>query len=192
MANITIGEARFSYVHLTKPYAHSPGQEEKYSVTVLLPKANVAMKAAIDAAIEEAKQRGLNDKWGGVAPKVIPVPIYDGDGVRSNGEEFGPECKGHWVFTARSDTEHRPEIVDENLQAIIDPTQIYSGMYGRVSVGFYPYNYAGKKGIGCSLGPVQKLRDGDALGGSVITAAQAFGSPAQPAGRVDPITGEIV
>lgn len=188
MANLTTGIVRFSYVHLVKPYAHMPGQEEKYSTTILLPKTDTQTKAAIDAAIEEAKQRGTANIWGGTAPKVVPTPIYDGDGVRPNGEEFGQECKGHWVFTAGANLEHKPEIVDANLQPIIDPTEIYSGMYGRVSINFFPYNYAGKKGIGCGLGPVQKLKDGEALGGSMISAAQAFGTPV----KVDPITGEVI
>ena len=63
---------------------------------------------------------------------------------------------------------------------IINQSEVYSGMYGRVNITFYPYMFGGKKGIGCGLGPVQKLRDGEALGGSSMTAAQAFGAPQQP------------
>ena len=40
---------------------------------------------------------------------------------------------------------------------IINQSEVYSGMYGRVNVTFYPYVFGGKKGIGCGLGPVQKL-----------------------------------
>ena len=43
-----------SYAHLFKPYAAMPGQEEKYSVTLLIPKTDTATKARIDAAIEAA------------------------------------------------------------------------------------------------------------------------------------------
>ena len=52
--NVTTGEVRLSYVHLFKPYAAVPGQEEKYSVTVLVPKTDTATTARIDAAIEAA------------------------------------------------------------------------------------------------------------------------------------------
>ena len=45
LCNVTTGRARFSYVHLYKPYAHQPGQEEKYQVTVLVPKSDVDTKA---------------------------------------------------------------------------------------------------------------------------------------------------
>lgn len=61
LCNVTTGRARFSYVHLYKPYAYQPGQEEKYQVTVLIPKSDVDTKARIDAAIEAAKQKGISE-----------------------------------------------------------------------------------------------------------------------------------
>ena len=66
ITRVTIGEVRLSYVHLFKPYAFQAGQEEKYSVTLLIPKTDMATKARLDAAIEAAKQRGITDKWNGV------------------------------------------------------------------------------------------------------------------------------
>ena len=54
LCNVTTGRVRFSFVHLYKPYAYQPGQEEKYQVTVLVPKSDVDTKARIDAAIEAA------------------------------------------------------------------------------------------------------------------------------------------
>lgn len=176
LTNVTTGKARLSYVHLFKPYAHMQGQEEKFSCTILIPKSDVETKARIDAAIEAAKQKGISDKWNGNCPPIVPTPVYDGDGVRpSDGMAFGPECKGHWVFTASAKADYPPEVVDKNMNPIINQSEIYSGIYARVNVNFYPYAYGGKKGIGCGLGPVQKLADGEALGGSAPTAAQAFG-----------------
>ena len=172
---VTTGTVRFSFVHLTKPYSFAPGAEEKYSATILVPKSDVATKKKIDAALAAATQIGITKKWGGKKPPVLPIPVYDGDGVRPNGDKFGPECKGHWVFTASAKQDRKPEIVDANMNAILDPSEIYSGMYGRVNVNFYPYDFAGKKGIGCGLGPVQKLSDGESLGGGAISAAAAFG-----------------
>lgn len=218
LANVTTGEVRLSYVHLFKPYAAMQGQEEKYSCTVLVPKTDTDTTNRINAAIEAAKQKGISDKWNGVCPPIVPTPVYDGDGVRpSDGMAFGPECKGHWVFTASAKTDYPPEIVDRMGNPIINQSEVYSGMYGRVNVTFFPYSFGGKKGIGCGLGPVQKLRDGEALGGSAPSAAQAFGAPApqavapqtaagygyaapqaygqqaagyaQPAGGINPITG---
>lgn len=199
---ITTGEVRLGYVHLDKPYTMKPDNPAKYSVMVLVPKTDTATMANINQAIAEAKDIGINNKWNGTAPPRIPTPIHDGDGVKQTGEPYGPECKGHWVFTAYAQADRKPRIVDINLQDIIDPTEIYSGMYGRVSVNFYAYNYGGRKGIGCGLNHVQKTRDGEPLGGTGISAEEAFGNPAPaqqtanavPGGAptLDPITGEMI
>ena len=181
LTNVTTGEARLSYVHLFKPYAYQPGQEEKFQVTILVPKTDTDTMARINAAIEAAKQKGINEKWNGQCPPILPTPVYDGDGVRpSDGMAFGPECKGHWVFTASAKADYPPEVVDTQGNPIINQSEVYSGMYARVNVTFFPYAFGGKKGIGCGLGPVQKRRDGESLGGSAPSAAQAFGAP-QPA-----------
>lgn len=212
LTNVTTGEVRFSYVHLFKPYAAMQGQEEKYSCTILVPKTDTDTMNRINAAIEAAKQRGISEKWNGQCPPMVPTPVHDGDGVRpSDGMAFGPECKGHWVFTASAKEDYPPEVVDSNRNPIMNQSEVYSGMYGMVNVTFFPYSFGGKKGIGCGLGPVMKTRDGEALGGSAPTAAQAFGSaqpatpqygaaipatpgaaastPQQPAGGINPITG---
>lgn len=170
---VTTGKVRLSYVHVFKPYAHQPGQDEKYSTTILVPKSDVATKMRIDAAIQAATQVGIAEKWSGVKPPILAIPIYDGDGARpSDGMPFGEECKGHWVFTASS--KQPVAVVDVGLNPMINQTEMYSGVYARVNVSFYPYNSNGKKGIGCGLGPIQKLEDGEPLGGTV-SAEQAFG-----------------
>jgi hypothetical protein len=171
--DIVTGKVRLSYVHLFTPYAGQQGAEPKYSTTILVPKTDIATKQRIDAAINGAIQDGVSSKWNGVRPPVLAIPVYDGDGARpSDGMPFGEECKGHWVFTASS--KQAPEIVDLSMQKIISQTEIYSGIYARVSVRFFSYASNGKKGIGCGLGPVQKLEDGEPLGGRV-SAAAAFG-----------------
>ena len=181
--HVVTGPVRLSYCNLVTPRAAQPGAEEKYSVTVLVPKADITTKAKIDNAIEAATQLGVSKKWNGQRPPMVPNPVYDGDGTRpSDGMPFGEECHGHWVFTASSST--KPRIVDANLNDIMDNNQIYSGMYGRVAVDFYPYYNANKRGIGCGLVNVQKLSDGEPLGGSRTSAEDDFGDgyvPAAPA-----------
>jgi hypothetical protein len=180
---ITTGEVRISYEHLLKPYANQPGQEEKFSATLLIPKRDTQTKQRIDAAIQAAIQEGIAGRWNGAKPAQIPIPIYDGDGVRPSGDAYGAECKGHWVMTASS--KMKQDIVDLNMNPIIDSTEVYSGIYAHVNINFFAYNSAGKKGIGCGLGPVQKTRDGEPLGGRV-TAADAFGGQAYNPGVQPP------
>lgn len=171
---VTTEEVRFSYVNVFQPYAHQPGAEPKYSLAVLVPKSDTQTKQAIDAAISAAIEQGVNKCWNGVRPPQPAVCVHDGDGPRpSDGQPFGEECRGHWVFTASS--KQAPFVVDTNIQPVINQTEVYSGIYGRVSVNFFPYNNSGKKGVGCGLNGVQKLRDGEPLG-SRVTAAEAFGT----------------
>lgn len=189
---LVTGKARLSFVHLFQPHANQQGAEPKYSTTILVPKSDVQTKARIDAAIQAAIQAGVSSKWNGVRPPQVSICVHDGDGVRpSDGMPFGDECKGHWVFTASS--KQAPQIVDANMNPIINQSEVYSGCYARVSVNFFPYNNAGKKGIGCGLGNVQKLEDGEPLGGRT-TAADDFGTfaPAapqfaQPYGQAAPV-----
>lgn len=78
LCNVTTGKVRLSYVHVFKPYAYQPGQEEKYQVTILVPKTDTETMGRINAAIEAAKQRGINEKWNGQCPPIVPTPVYDG------------------------------------------------------------------------------------------------------------------
>lgn len=105
-------------------------------------------------------------------------------------------------MTVSSPADRPIEIVDRNMQRIIDATQVYSGCYANVCVNFYPYAYQGKKGVGAGLGPIQKVADGEALGGSTPTAdscfsalgdasgsfSSSFGQPV-PGSQINPLTG---
>lgn len=171
---VTTDRARLSFTHLFEPYANNPGQEAKYSVTVLVPKSDIATKQRIDTAETAAKHSGVSKCWNGAMPPLVASAVHDGDGVRPNGEAFGEECRGCWVFTASS--KQPPQVVDINLNPIINQSDVYSGCYARVCVNFFPYNSNGKRGIGIGLQAVQKLEDGEPLGGR-ISAAEAFGTP---------------
>ena len=178
-----VQNVRLSYVNVFKPYSNNPDLPAKYSTTILLPKSDLASKQRLDAAIQAAAQKGLNEKWNGVMPPVVANPIHDGDGVKQDGTPFGDECKGCWVFTASSNADRQPQIVDQNVQPILDQSQIYSGVYANVAINVFPYMHTGKKGVGFGLTHIQKVRDGEVLGGAPVAADKlftAFGGAANP------------
>ena len=73
------------------------------------------------------------------------------------------EYAGCYFINANSAT--KPGVVDASCQPIHDTSELYSGIYGRASINFYAFNANGNKGIACGLNNLQKLRDGEPLGG---------------------------
>ena len=163
---ITTGKVRLSYANIWTPKAMNEGQEPKYSVALLIPKTDKEtldkVKAAMKAAIDQGESI-LKDPKTGKMPTSVKKTLYDGDGEKPNGGEYGEECKGCYVLNTSS--KQKPLIVDKNVEPILDQTEVYSGSYARVSVNFYAYNNSGSKGIGCGLGNIQKIADGEPLGG---------------------------
>jgi Protein of unknown function (DUF2815) len=155
---VVTGKVRFSYVHVFEPHAIEEGQEKKYSVAILIPKSDKATLKKIKAAVEAAKTASAS-KWGGKVPANLKTPLRDGDEERSD----QPEYAGHYFLNASSKT--KPGVVDASVQPILDSTEVYSGCYGRASINLYGYNTAGNKGIAAGLNHIQKLEDGDFLGG---------------------------
>ncbi len=199
MENLITGKVRFSYANVFEP-RRTPNGEEKYSITLLIPKSDTDTYQRIMTEVNKTLQENLASTFKGVMPTNPKLPIHDGDGVRQSGEPYGSECKGCWVITANSNNE--PEVVDASCNPIISKNEFYSGCYGRASLRFYAYNQNGNRGIGCGLGNVQKLEDGQPLGGRT-TASEDFGAPIQPAvaqpvyqqpvaSQIDPITGQPI
>lgn len=148
---------RFSYLHCWEPDSIN-GSEPKYSVSAIIPKSDTKTVEAIKAAIDQAKKDSVS-KWGGKIPANLKLPLRDGDIDRPDDEAYA----GCYFFNANS--RQAPEIVDAQVQPILNQAEVYSGCYGRISVTFYGYNSNGNRGIAAGLGNIQKLRDGDPLGG---------------------------
>ena len=155
---VVTGKVRFSYAHVFEPYAHEQGQEEKYSVCLLIPKEDKRTLQSIKNAIEAAKVQG-QAKWGGKVPPTLKLPLRDGDTERPD----SPEYAGMYFLNASS--KNPPGIVDRKLREIIDSSEFYSGCYGKASINFYPFSVSGNKGIAAGLNNLQKTDDGDYLGG---------------------------
>ncbi|MCI6276156.1 MAG: DUF2815 family protein, partial [Clostridium sp.] len=64
-----------------------------------------------------------------------------------------------------ANSKNKPGIVDKDVQPILDQSEVYSGCYARLTLNFYAYAASGNKGIAAGLGNVQKLEDGEPLGG---------------------------
>ena len=148
---------RFSYLHCWEPDSVNGG-DPKYSVSAIIDKKDTKTINAIKAAIEQAKKDSVS-KWGGKVPANLKLPLRDGDIDRPDDEAYA----GCYFFNANS--RQAPQVVDAKVQPILDQNEVYSGCYGKISVTFYGYNSNGNRGIAAGLGNIQKLKDGESLGG---------------------------
>ena len=156
---VVTGKVRLSFPALFEAVSFEDGPA-KYSVMLLIPKSDQTTIKKIRDAEALAQQNGISSKWGGKKPKEIKSIIKDGD---ESADDF-PERAGMWVMTIRSD--RKPQVVDAQRNMITDPGEIYSGVYGRVSMNAYPYKYMGNCGVSFGLNNVQKVAEGESLGGA--------------------------
>lgn len=167
---VVTNKVRFSYVNIFKSRAFRDGQDAKFSICLLIPKEDKAGIAKIRRAIDEAVEEGIRSRWGGKKPKNLRLPLRDGDEERADEAE---EYAGMLFMNANSNT--KPGIVDKDLNEILDPDEVYSGCWGRASVNFFAYDSNGNRGVGCGLNNIQKLKDGERLGGARASAEDDFG-----------------
>ena len=159
---VITGEVRLSYANLWEPKSINGGAP-KYSVSIIIPKSDTRTIAKIKAAIEAAYREGETKLKGNgktvPALSALKTPLRDGDTERPDDEAYADS----YFINANSAT--APGIVDSACETILERSQIYSGVYARASVNFFAFNSNGNKGIACGLNNIQKLRDGDPLGG---------------------------
>lgn len=159
---ITGVDTRWSYANVWDPKSINGGTP-KYSVSLIIPKSDKVtiqkIKAAIQAAYEEGESKLKGNGKSVPSLSVIKTPLRDGDLERPDDEVY----KNAYFVNANSAT--APGIVDADRQQIIDRSDVYSGVYGRASINFYAFNSNGNKGIACGLNNLQKIRDGEPLGG---------------------------
>ena len=168
---ITTGRCRLSYVSVFEPKLMLDGQTEKFSVTLLIPKEDERTLAKIESAKDAALAAFKAKNPGKRLPKDLPFTLHDGDGLKDNGDEYGPECKGHMVMTVTSAASRPPVVVYADKTPITEPSEIYSGCFGKAVLNFYTYDRAGKIGVTAGLNGIMKLSDGEPLAGGVVTDA---------------------
>lgn len=162
MKVITGPDTRWSYANVWEPKSINGGTP-KYSVSLIIPKSDKVtvekIKKAIQAAYEEGQSKLKGNGKTVPALSVLKTPLRDGDLERPDDEAYA----NSYFINANSAT--APGIVDADRNTIIDRSEVYSGVYGRASINLYAFNSNGNKGIACGLNNLQKIKDGEPLGG---------------------------
>lgn len=131
-----------------------PDGKKSYSVTMLFDKNTDLgpLKRAVEAAIQK--------KWGNKRPANLRLPFRDAGEKAGEYEGFK---KGMTFVTAR--TYDKPQVVDQDVNPITDRKEFYSGCYAWATVVAGAYEARGNKGVAFYLNNVQKVADGEPLGG---------------------------
>lgn len=164
---VITGKVRFSYLKVWEPEQMDGEAEPKYKVSLIIPKDDKATLAKIRKAIEEAKEAGKG-KFGGKIPPKLEICLRDGDDEKPEDEAYANS------FFINAKSKRQPGIVDAKVQPILDQDELYSGCYGRAAITLYAYNSNGNKGIAAALDNIQKLEDGEPLGGARAKAEDDF------------------
>ena len=163
---ITGVKTRWSYANVWQAKSINGGTP-KFSVSLIIPKSDTktvtAVKNAIQAAYDEGQSKLKGNGKSTPALSSIKSPLRDGDIDRPDDEAY----KNSYFINANSAT--APGIVDAARNPIIEHSEVYSGVYGRASINFYAFNSNGNKGIACGLNNLQKISDGEPLGGKTRT-----------------------
>ncbi len=166
---------RISYPWVFKKQQFKDGKEQ-YNLVMLIPKTEGVSRANKDPKMKPmytALKAAAVEKWAGqdLAKMKLKFPVKDGDKETDKSGDPKPECTGMWVVAASSD--HRPGIVEADGQTYIeeDSNHFYAGVWAFVSLNGYAWDYKdfAKRGVSFGLRNVQKVKDGERLGG--ITAA---------------------
>ena len=162
---VVTNEVRLSYANVWEPKSINGGAA-KYSCSIIIPKSDTETVEAINKAIEADLNEGSSKFGGKIPPRgALKLPLRDGDTERDD-----DAYRGCWFVNANSTTP--PQVVDKYVRPITDHSEIYSGVYARVSIAFYAFNSNGNRGVACGLGNIQKVRDGEPLGGRTNAAAE--------------------
>ena len=162
MKVITGKDTRWSYCNVWEAKAINGGTP-KFSVSLLIPKSDTVtvkkIKDAIEAAYREGEAKLKGNGKSVPALSAIKTPLRDGDTERPDDQAYAN------AYFINANASSAPGIVDVDRNPILTRSEVYSGVYGRASITFYAFNSSGNRGIACGLNNLQKVRDGEPLGG---------------------------
>ena len=161
---VRIDNVRASFEHLLKS-APFPGTENyRYSVSAIIDKNDKETIKLIETAIKNADKKGIEtiDKYASVKKRFNPMK--DGDTEMAD----DPAYENSMFINAGN--KNKPAVLDAMTGLAAEESAIYSGMYGKVIISFFPYYKSSTScGVSASLLGFQKTADGESLGGARAT-----------------------
>lgn len=161
---VRTGEVKLSFPRLFELDPTAEINKDQYTTNLIVSEEemNYLVKVVVANCYKNAVQ--TFQKWGGKKPTNFQLPNFkelDESAVTA----FGLETSNKW-FSIVAKTKQKPAVIDLQTNRISDPTEIYSGVIARVSLSAFPWAFSGKQGVSFALGVVQKVADGQRVGGS--------------------------
>ncbi len=177
-----------SYPNLFQARSIQPGDDPKYSCSVLLKKGDPQI-AAVQTIIEQEKANA----W----PSGFPP----------NGKLFMKDCSvafpsepsihGYMVVSGNARVDSKPAVVDMNTLPVIDPSLVYAGAVAWVAFNSFTYDQPVNKGVSAGLNAVMITGEMGELGRldgrpSVESMfADVTGSGTAPTSAISPSGGVV-
>jgi len=154
---IQLKNVRLSYANLFEARENKSG-ELRYSVSLLIPKDHPQVDD-LNAAIDAEGENKFGKKWASMRKKNDPLHDADEDGKADD----DPVYEG--MLYINTSSKRKPQVVDRQVQPILDDSEIWSGCYANVSITVFPFDVPENKGVSFGLNNVQKVKEGERLGG---------------------------
>lgn len=175
-----------SYPHLFAARAINPGDDPKFSATVLLHKSDPQL-TQIQAILNQEKANGFPSGFpakGKVFLKDCAVEFPD-----------QPELRDYMAISGGAKQDSKPAVVDMNMQPVLDPSQVFAGAIVWAAFNTFVYDQPVNKGVSAGLnavmvtgemGPLGRLDGrpsveslfGDVAGGAAPAPAPVAAAPA--------------
>lgn len=186
MASIKV-KGILSYPHLFTARSVQPGDDPKFSTSVLVRKDDPQMTAILQV-LETEKANGWPNGF----------PANGKTFIRDCAVQFpeDPRLANYWAISGNAAADSRPHVVDAHLNPIMDQSQVYAGVIAWVQFNTFVYNMPVNKGVGAGLNgvmvtgvegelgrldgkPTVEAMFGDVAGDATATTAPAA-APAAP------------
>jgi hypothetical protein len=173
-----------SFPAVFEPNRFDEAAKPKYSVTLAFKKDQVDL-----APLREAIKSAVVEKWGPdrtkwpVNLRKLDFDTYlsstgrDGWPLRDGDEQGRPEYEG--AVTVKFSSTRKPVAYGRGLNILSDleAEEIYPGCFCRVQTVAYAYDVSGSKGITFTLDAIQKIADGERIGGPAVLFTVADEEP---------------
>lgn len=169
---VRTGEVKLSFPRLFELDPTAEFNKDKYSTSIIITEEEKEFleKVVVKNTYYDAVK--TYQKWGGAQPKNFQMPTFKLLSLEEK-EMFYPASQGTY-YSLIAKTNERPQLVDLQTKPLQDKNELYSGVIVRLSLSAYPWAYGGKTGVSFSLGVVQKLADGQRIGGSPANDLSLF------------------